>query len=119
MGSWLSYGLGSQNRDLPDFVVMVSGGMPSAGKALWDWWATEPAIDVAGNGRYARQLVEEGFVGEIRQVRAQYLQDWLSDADATMIRPSTSTTATAPRNSASGRLRGSRSALRAIMPPSP
>ncbi|MGC6489365.1 MAG: DUF1501 domain-containing protein [Planctomycetota bacterium] len=35
MGSWLSYGLGSQNRDLPDFVVMVSGGMPSAGKALW------------------------------------------------------------------------------------
>jgi len=35
MGAWLSYGLGSQNRDLPDFVVMVSGGMPSAGKALW------------------------------------------------------------------------------------
>jgi predicted dehydrogenase len=33
---------------------------------------------------YARQLVEEGFVGEIRQVRAQYLQDWLSDADAPM-----------------------------------
>jgi predicted dehydrogenase len=32
----------------------------------------------------ARQLVEEGFVGEIRQVRAQYLQDWLSDADAPM-----------------------------------
>ena len=35
MGAWLSYGLGSQNPDLPDFVVMVSGGMPSAGKALW------------------------------------------------------------------------------------
>lgn len=33
---------------------------------------------------YARQLVEEGFVGEIRQVRAQYLQDWLADADAPM-----------------------------------
>lgn len=33
---------------------------------------------------YARQLVKEGFVGEIRQVRAQYLQDWLSDADAPM-----------------------------------
>ncbi|WP_394214849.1 Gfo/Idh/MocA family protein [Brachybacterium vulturis] len=33
---------------------------------------------------YARQLVAEGAVGEIRQVRAQYLQDWLSDADAPM-----------------------------------
>ena len=26
MGAWLSYGLGSANRDLPDFVVMVSRG---------------------------------------------------------------------------------------------
>ena len=33
---------------------------------------------------YARQLIAEGAVGEIRQVRAQYLQDWLSDADAPM-----------------------------------
>lgn len=28
----------------------------------------------------ARQLVAEGRIGEIRQVRAQYLQDWLADA---------------------------------------
>ncbi len=36
MGSWLSYGLGSDNRDLPAFVVMQSGGsLPSAGKSLW------------------------------------------------------------------------------------
>ncbi|WP_422117589.1 Gfo/Idh/MocA family protein [Brachybacterium sp. UNK5269] len=33
---------------------------------------------------YARQLVAGGAVGEIRQIRAQYLQDWLSDADAPM-----------------------------------
>ena len=33
---------------------------------------------------YARQLIAEGAVGEIRQIRAQYLQDWLSDADAPM-----------------------------------
>ena len=26
MGSWLSYGLGSMNRDLPDYVVMISRG---------------------------------------------------------------------------------------------
>ena len=30
----------------------------------------------------ARQLVAEGRIGEIRQVRAQYLQDWLADDQA-------------------------------------
>jgi Protein of unknown function (DUF1501) len=36
LGAWASYGLGSENRDLPSFVVMVSGGTdPSAGKSLW------------------------------------------------------------------------------------
>ncbi|TCO46486.1 Gfo/Idh/MocA family protein [Actinocrispum wychmicini] len=32
----------------------------------------------------ARQLVAEGRLGKIRHVRAQYLQDWLSDANAPM-----------------------------------
>ncbi|MEM8866540.1 MAG: DUF1501 domain-containing protein [Planctomycetota bacterium] len=36
MGSWVTYGIGSENEDLPGFVVMVSGGKtPSAGKSLW------------------------------------------------------------------------------------
>ncbi|MFJ4287310.1 Gfo/Idh/MocA family protein [Paenarthrobacter nicotinovorans] len=30
----------------------------------------------------AKRMVEEGRLGKIRHVRAQYLQDWLSDADA-------------------------------------
>lgn len=30
----------------------------------------------------ARQLIAEGRIGAIRQVRAQYLQDWLADAEA-------------------------------------
>ena len=30
----------------------------------------------------ARQFVQEGRLGDIRQVRAQYLQDWLSDENA-------------------------------------
>ena len=35
-GSWATYGLGSENENLPGFIVMVSGGkMPSAGKSLW------------------------------------------------------------------------------------
>jgi predicted dehydrogenase len=32
----------------------------------------------------ARQLVQEGRIGEIRHVRAQYLQDWLADASVPM-----------------------------------
>ena len=36
MGAWISYGLGSENKDLPGFVVLVSGlEDPSAGSALW------------------------------------------------------------------------------------
>jgi predicted dehydrogenase len=32
----------------------------------------------------AKQLVEQGRLGEIREIRAQYLQDWLADAEAPM-----------------------------------
>lgn len=36
MGSWITYGLGSENQDLPGFVVLVSGNkVPSAGKSVW------------------------------------------------------------------------------------
>jgi hypothetical protein len=35
-GSWLSYGLGSMNRDLPTFVVLLSGPYgPDGGASLW------------------------------------------------------------------------------------
>lgn len=36
MGSWVTWGLGSENQDLPGFVVLVSGGTdPTAGKSVW------------------------------------------------------------------------------------
>ncbi|MDP1661755.1 MAG: DUF1501 domain-containing protein [Phycisphaerales bacterium] len=35
MGSWVTYGLGSENSDLPGFVVLTSGGNPDGGAALW------------------------------------------------------------------------------------
>ena len=36
LGSWLSYGLGSENRDLPSFVVLISGeNNPDGGKSCW------------------------------------------------------------------------------------
>jgi hypothetical protein len=35
MGSWVVYGLGSENKDLPAFVVMLSGPAGGAGTTLW------------------------------------------------------------------------------------
>jgi hypothetical protein len=36
LGAWLSYGLGSENRDLPTFVVLLSGDKnPDGGKSCW------------------------------------------------------------------------------------
>jgi len=36
MGAWLSYGLGSGNKDLPAFVVMISKGSGLEGQPLYD-----------------------------------------------------------------------------------
>ena len=36
MGAWATYGLGSENENLPGFVVRTSGGKdPDAGKSVW------------------------------------------------------------------------------------
>ena len=36
MGSWVTYGLGSTNDNLPGYMVLLSGGTtPSAGKSVW------------------------------------------------------------------------------------
>ena len=35
IGSWVSYGLGSDNADLPAFVVMLTGQKAGAGNSLW------------------------------------------------------------------------------------
>lgn len=36
MGSWMTYGLGSECKDLPGFVVLISGeNQPDGGKACW------------------------------------------------------------------------------------
>jgi hypothetical protein len=34
-GAWVAYGLGSENRDLPAYVVMITGKVAGAGSALW------------------------------------------------------------------------------------
>lgn len=36
MGAWATYGLGSENNNLPGFIVLTSGGNnPDAGKSVW------------------------------------------------------------------------------------
>ncbi|MFC4994186.1 DUF1501 domain-containing protein [Rubritalea tangerina] len=36
IGSWVTYGLGSDNENLPGYISLVSGGKaPSAGKSVW------------------------------------------------------------------------------------
>jgi hypothetical protein len=36
MGSWVTYGLGSESQDLPGFIALVSSGtFPSAGNSCW------------------------------------------------------------------------------------
>ncbi|MCX2449990.1 DUF1501 domain-containing protein [Pedobacter sp. PLR] len=36
IGSWATYGLGTENQNLPGFVVLTSGGsFPDAGKSIW------------------------------------------------------------------------------------
>ena len=35
LGSWVTYGLGSGNQDLPAYVVMLSGPLAGAGTSLW------------------------------------------------------------------------------------
>jgi hypothetical protein len=36
MGAWVTYGLGTENENLPGFIVLASGGKtPDAGKSVW------------------------------------------------------------------------------------
>ncbi len=35
LGSWVNYGLGSENQNMPGFVVMITGSVAGAGNSLW------------------------------------------------------------------------------------
>ena len=35
IGSWVSYGLGTENRNLPGYVVFITGNVAGAGNSLW------------------------------------------------------------------------------------
>jgi hypothetical protein len=88
LGSWLTYGLGSENKDLPGFVVLLSGGTdPTGGKSLWSsgflpgvyqgvQCRSAGEASLANNCLLARRLVEKG-------VRVVQLYDWGWDIHGT------------------------------------
>jgi len=91
LGSWLTYGLGSENRDLPGFVVLISGANnPDGGKALWSSGFLpsvyqgvefrsegEPVLFVSNPSGVSRELRGETLdaLGDLNQMRAQEVLD--------------------------------------------
>lgn len=69
LGSWLMYGLGSENRDLPGFVVLCPG-MPVVGAPLWSS-AFLPAVF---QGTFIRNTETDPYK-LIRNVQAQTPRD--------------------------------------------
>jgi len=81
IGSWVTYGLGSENENLPGFIVMVSGdSQPSGGKALWGSGFLpslyqgvqfrskgEPVLNVSDPGGMPRDL-RKGAIDAIKEI---------------------------------------------------
>jgi predicted dehydrogenase len=64
-------------NSLAEAQAMADAARAATGVAMCGYsYRRTPALALA------KRLVEEGRLGGIRHVRAQYLQDWLSDADA-------------------------------------
>ena len=64
LGSWLSYGLGSENSDLPAFVVLLSGeNNPDGGKSCWGSGflpTTHQGVEFRSSGEPVLFVVEPG-----------------------------------------------------------
>ena len=91
MGAWVSYGLGTENSNLPGFIVLTSGGKnPDAGKSVWGSGFLpsvyqgvqcrsegEPVLfleDPAGMDRDLRKATIES-IGEINRLTHEQLGD--------------------------------------------
>ena len=90
MGSWLSYGLGSEANDLPSFVVLKSGGNLSGGAALWSAGflptshagvpfrsGGDPILNVANPAGYDRRSQRDtlDLVGKLNRRRLGVVRD--------------------------------------------
>ncbi|MFT4555016.1 MAG: DUF1501 domain-containing protein [Planctomycetales bacterium] len=94
IGSWFSYGLGSSNRDLPDFLVLLSKMKRGSDQPLYDhYWgsgflpsvyqgvklrsAKDPVLylrDPDGLPRHLRRNMLDGL-GELNQLRFEQTRD--------------------------------------------
>ncbi|MEI6037136.1 MAG: DUF1501 domain-containing protein [Planctomycetota bacterium] len=76
IGAWLTYGLGSENQNLPGFVVLVPKGMPVAGADNWQSSFLPGSYQgtyIETEGRKASELIEHLSNTE-RNPRAQRAQ---------------------------------------------
>ena len=75
MGSWLEYGLGSEDKDFPGYVVMNSSGAFSGGETLWNSGflpSTYSGVTFRPTGDPILNLnVPEGFTREAERRRAR------------------------------------------------
>jgi len=71
MGSWVTYGLGSESRNLPGFVVLQSGPRgPRAGNALWSSGflpSSYQGVPFRGNGDAILNLTSPAGLDATRQ----------------------------------------------------
>ncbi|MBI4602881.1 MAG: DUF1501 domain-containing protein [Planctomycetes bacterium] len=86
MGSWVTYGIGSESEDLPGFVVLQSGPRgPRGGSPLWGSGflpsahqgvpflaGPEPILNLSTPGGLSRQR-QRAFLGAVRDLNAERL----------------------------------------------
>lgn len=90
MGSWLTYGLGSESQDLPGYVVLTSGRGSSGGATLWQSGFLpstyagvlfrnrgEPVLNLANPSGIPNLLQRQGLdaLRAVNQHRYQEVQD--------------------------------------------
>jgi hypothetical protein len=80
IGSWISYGLGSENKDLPAFVVMISQGAGTGDQPLYDRLWSSGFLPTRYQGVKFRSIGEPVLYlndpeGVTTQARRRYLDD--------------------------------------------
>jgi hypothetical protein len=90
LGSWLAYGLGSESRNLPAYVVLTGGRGTSGAATLWDGaflgstrsgvlfrTRGEPVLNLAEPPGFPRPLRREGLdaLSDLNRLRAREVRD--------------------------------------------
>ena len=82
MGAWISYGLGTENRDLPGFVVIHGGQVPSGGVACFSNGflpANYQGSIFSPTAPNVRNITSREASEEVRQRKLEYLRKFDRD----------------------------------------